>query len=382
MIYLTMLTTIKKAGWYMMQYSDAMKHCGTGRRHRMYRFDASRKIYEARMCLTEFFGGDDADRLVFTANATEALNIAIHGLFEPGERVITTQLEHNSVLRPLYMQRERGVGVDIVPCSDVGIKRGIISPSDIEALIRPDTKAIVCTHASNITGNVVDIKSIAIARANPIYSLFNADKCVLPINIREMNIDVLCFTGHKGLMGPQGTGGLYVGERADIKPFKSGGTGVLSFLENQPMELPTRLEAGTLNGPGIAGLLTGVMELEKIGLDNIYAKEHELMQAFMGKIKTIPGIRIYGDFDMLPDNGLHCAIVSVNIADMDSAEVSDILMNEYGIATRSGIHCAPLMHKFFGTQNQGMVRFSFSYYNTVDEINEAAEALMQIAALR
>ena len=155
-----------------------------------------------------------------------------------------------------------------------------------------------------------------------------------------------------------------MGERADIKPFKSGGTGVLSFLENQPMELPTRLEAGTLNGPGIAGLLTGVMELEKIGLDNIYAKEHELMQAFMGKIKTIPGIRIYGDFDMLPDNGLHCA------------------MNEYGIATRSGIHCAPLMHKFFGTQNQGMVRFSFSYYNTVDEINEAAEALMQIAALR
>ena len=157
---------------------------------------------------------------------------------------------------------------------------------------------------------------------------------------------------------------------------------MLSFLENQPMELPTRLEAGTLNGPGIAGLLTGVMELEKIGLDNIYAKEHELMQAFMGKIKTIPGIRIYGDFDMLPENGLHCAIVSVNIADMDSAEVSDILMNEYGIATRSGIHCAPLMHKFFGTQNQGMVRFSFSYYNTVDEINEAAEALMQIAALR
>ena len=124
------------------------------------------------------------------------------------------------------------------------------------------------------------------------------------------------------------------------------------------------------------------MELEKIGLDNIYAKEHELMQAFIEKIKTIPGIRIYGDFDMLPDNGMHCAIVSVNIADMDSAEVSDILMNEYGIATRSGIHCAPLMHKFFGTQNQGMVRFSFSYYNTVDEINEAAEALMQIAALR
>ena len=173
-----------------------------------------------------------------------------------------------------------------------------------------------------------------------------------------------------------------MGERADIKPVKSGGTGVLSFLESQPMELPTRLETGTLNGPGIAGLLAGIKAIEEIGVDNIYAKEYMLMKAFLKKIKIIPGIRIYGDFDMLSDNGAHCAIVSVNIADMDSAEVSDILMNEYGIATRSGIHCAPLMHKFFGTQKQGMVRFSFSYYNTNDEINEAAEALMQIAALR
>ena len=192
----------------------------------------------------------------------------------------------------------------------------------------------------------MDIKSIGqIARKHDLLFVVDASQTagVLPINVKDMNIDVLCFTGHKGLMGPQGTGGLYVGERADIKPFKSGGTGVLSFLENQPMELPTRLEAGTLNGLGIAGLLTGVMELEKIGLDNIYAKEHELMQAFIEKIKTIPGIRIYGDFDVLPDNGLRCAIVSVNIADMDSAEVSDILMNEYGIATRSGIHLS-LIH--------------------------------------
>ena len=364
MIYLdNAATTIKKPDAVYDAVLDAMKHCGnSGRGMSDASLDASRKIYEARMCLTEFFGGEDADRLVFTANSTESLNIAIHGLLEPGEHVITTQLEHNSVLRPLYMQRERGVCVDIVPCSDEGIKRGIISPRDIEAAICPETKAIVCTHASNL-----DASQTA---------------GVLPINVKDMNIDVLCFTGHKGLMGPQGTGGLYVGERADIKPVKSGGTGVLSFLESQPMELPTRLEAGTLNGPGIAGLLAGIKAIEEIGVDNIYAKEYMLMKAFLKKIKIIPGIRIYGDFDMLPDNGAHCAIVSVNIADMDSAEVSDILMNEYGIATRSGIHCAPLMHKFFGTQKQGMVRFSFSYYNTNDEINEAAEALMQIAALR
>ena len=192
----------------------------------------------------------------------------------------------------------------------------------------------------------MDIKSIGqIARKHDLLFIVDASQTagVLPINIRDMNIDVLCFTGHKGLMGPQGTGGLYVGERADIKPFKSGGTGVLSFLESQPMELPTRLEAGTLNGPGIAGLLAGVKAIEEIGVDNIYAREHMLMKTFLEKIKTIPGIRIYGDFDMLPDNGIRCAIISVNIADMDSAEVSDILMNEYGIATRSGIHCAPLI---------------------------------------
>ena len=222
MIYLdNAATTIKKPDAVYDAVLDAMKHCGnSGRGASDASLDASRKIYEARMCLTEFFGGDDADRLVFTANATEALNIAIHGLIEPGEHVITTQLEHNSVLRPLYMQRERGVGVDIVPCSDVGIKRGIISSSDIEALIRPDTKAIVCTHASNLTGNVVDIKSIGqIARKHNLLFIVDASQTagVLPINVKDMNIDVLCFTGHKGLMGPQGTGGRLCGGESRYK---------------------------------------------------------------------------------------------------------------------------------------------------------------------
>ena len=199
MIYLdNAATTIKKPDAVYDAVLDAMKHWRQlpGAGHRMHRLMRRGKIYEARMCLAEFFGGDDAARLVFTANATEALNIAIHGLIEPGEHVITTQLEHNSVLRPLYMQRERGVGVDIVPCSDVGIKRGIISPSDIEALIRPDTKAIVCTHASNLTGNVVDIKSIGqIARKHNLLFIVDASQTagVLPINVKDMNIDVLCF---------------------------------------------------------------------------------------------------------------------------------------------------------------------------------------------
>ena len=409
-------TTIQKPQSVYDAVLHAMKNCGnSGRGASASSLEASRQIYAARECLCHFFGGTDPSRLVFTANATESLNIAIQGLFSPQDHVITTQLEHNSVLRPLYMQRERGVKLDIVPCcaekncgeeldaeschedKNCGEeldaeschvdkkceekRRGVIAVKDIEAAIRPDTKAIVCTHASNVTGNVVDIGAIGkIAREHDLLFIVDASQSagILPIDIEKMNIDVLCFTGHKSLLGPQGTGGMYVGERAGIRPLISGGTGVLSFLEKQPDALPERLEAGTLNGPGIAGLMAGVQEIEKIGLQNIYDSENSLAQLFEKEVRKIPGVKLYGDFAEEGDI-IRCPVVSLNIGDVDSNEIGSWLAEDYGISTRTGIHCAPLMHNYFKTQAQGMVRFSFSYYNTTSEVRQAIEAIAEIA---
>lgn len=198
---------------------------------------------------------------------------------------------------------------------------------------------------------------------------------ILPIDVEKMKIDVLCFTGHKSLFGPQGTGGMYVGERADIRPLLSGGTGVQSFLRHQPEELPERLEAGTLNAHGIAGLLAGVRWISETGTDRIYQREHALMMRFYTAVREIEDVHLYGTFD-----GVHCPVVSLNIGSLDSAEVSDWLSEEYGIVTRPGAHCAPLMHAHFGTQRQGMVRFSFSYFNKEEEVSRAAEAVAELAA--
>ena len=199
---------------------------------------------------------------------------------------------------------------------------------------------------------------------------------VLDIDVEKMQIDVLCFTGHKSLMGPQGTGGLYVRQGISVQPWKSGGTGVYSFLKKQPEEYPEHLEAGTLNGHGIAGLLAAVQEIERIGQRQIYEKEHRLMTLFYEAVRQIPGVKIYGDF--LKEN-IRCPIVALNIGNEDSSQISDWLQEEYGIITRAGAHCAPLMHAYFHTEKQGMVRFSFSYYNTEEEVSAAVEAVRRIA---
>lgn len=372
---------------------------------------AAREVYAARSFLCDFFHGTDPNRVVFTANATESLNIAIRGLIRAGDHVITTNLEHNSVLRPLYERERLGAKLTIVSSE----KNGRLDPGQIEAAIRPNTKAIVCTHASNLTGMTVDAQAIGrIARAHGILFILDASQTagVLPIDIQKMGIDILCFTGHKSLFGSQGIGGMYVGERAEIRPLLTGGTGVKSFLKQQPEELPERLEAGTLNVPGIAGLLAGVRWITETGMENIYQKEQSLMMRFLTAVREIDGVRIYGDFEGLSNetsqledsvslpsaslfgadsaqpenlpptvrmNGRHCPIVSLNIGSLDSAEVSEWLSEEYGIETRPGAHCAPLMHAHFGTQSQGMVRFSFSYFNTEEEVDAAAGAVAQIA---
>lgn len=335
---------------------------------------ASRLIYDTREKLCRLFGAEDPRQIVLTANSTESLNIAIKGILNPGDHVIATMLEHNSVLRPLYEMEKKGVRLTIVKSNP----EGTLDLADIENAIAPDTKMIVCTNGSNLTGNYIDPEPIGtLAREKGIVFVVDASQTagVFPIDVQKMKIDVLCFTGHKGMLGPQGTGGMYVRKGLSVRPLLSGGSGVQTYSKTHPTEMPTALEAGTLNGHGIAGLHAAVEYLEKTGVDTIRAREQDLMWRFYEGVKEIPGVKVYGDFSTKN----RCAIVTLNIGDYDSSEVSDELLTEYGISTRSGGHCAPLMHEALGTVEQGAVRFSFSHYNTEEEVDTAIRAIRELA---
>lgn len=368
-------TTQRKPEEVINAVVDAMNSMGNaGRGAHGASLGASRVIYNTREALARFFGAENPKQIVFTSNSTESLNIAIKGLIKSGDHVVTTMLEHNSVLRPLYEMREQGVSVTIVK-SDT---KGNISYEELESAIEDNTKAIVCTNASNLTGNYVDVKRVGeIAKRKGVLLVVDASQTagVYPINVKEMNIDVLCFTGHKGLLGPQGTGGMYVREGLQLKPLKSGGSGVQTYLKNHPIEMPTALEAGTLNGHGIAGLGAAIEYLKRESIESIRQKELGFMWKFYNGVKDIPGIKVYGDFD----TEVRCPIVALNIGDYDSSEVSDELLMTYGIATRPGAHCAPLMHEALGTIEQGAVRFSFSHYNTEEEVEIAIRAIRELA---
>ena len=335
---------------------------------------AARIIYEARERLAKLFGAEDPKQIAFTSNSTESLNTAIRGLIDPGDHVITTVLEHNSVLRPIYDLQEKGVEVTFVKSDD----KGRICYEEIEQAIRPETKAIVTTHGSNLTGNLVDIGRIGkMAHDHGVLYIVDASQTagVFPIDVKAMHVDVLCFTGHKGLLGPQGTGGLYVREGLKIRPLKMGGSGVQTYNHHHPSEMPTALEAGTLNGHGIAGLNAALGYIERVGIDTIRRTEQKWMRMFYEGVKDIPGVKIYGDFETEE----RCPIVTLNIGDYDSAEVSDELLMTYDISTRPGGHCAPLMHEALGTVEQGSVRFSFSHFNTEEEIQTAIRAVEELA---
>lgn len=368
-------TTMRKPDCVIEAVSQAMCSLGnSGRGVHDGALSASRIIYDTRMALAQLFGAESPERIAFTANSTQALNIAIKGSLRSGDHVITTALEHNSVLRPLYELEDRGVQLTILPADTMGN----VCYEDFQKEIRPNTKAIVTTHGSNLTGNLLDIQQIGrIARAHNLIYIVDASQTagVFPIDVQKMHIDILCFTGHKGLLGPQGTGGIYVRESVAVSPLLSGGSGVQTYLRSHPPQMPTQLEAGTLNGHGIAGLGAAVRYIQETGLDSIRCKEQNLMWEFYTQVKEIPGIKIYGDFTTKN----RCAIVSLNVRDYDSGEVSDALFSQYGIATRPGAHCAPLMHKALGTVEQGAVRFSFSHYNTKEEIFIAVSALRELA---
>lgn len=368
-------TTLQKPECVAKAVVNAMNSFGNaGRGLNDASMGASRVVYDTREKLCRLFHGENPKQFAFTSNATESLNTAIQGLIGPGDHVITTMLEHNSVLRPLYEREAVGVELTILRCDTYGN----ISYEEIEAAIRENTKAIVCTHGSNLTGNLTDIGRIgAIAKKHGILLIADASQTagLIPIDVQEMQIDVLCFTGHKGLYGPQGTGGIYVRPGVEIKPLKRGGSGIETYNKNHPAQMPTALEAGTLNSHGIAGLNAALTYIEETGVEHICQLALERMWQFYEGVCDIPGVTVYGDFS----GKERVPIVSLNIEDFDSAEVSDELLTEYGIATRAGGHCAPLMHEVLGNVEQGAVRFSFSHFNTQEEVEKAISAIRELA---
>ena len=375
MIYLdNAATTIHKPEGVAQAMVQALSSLGnSGRGAHEATLDASRIIYGTREKLARLFGIKDPMRIAFTCNATESLNIAINGLFEKGDHVITTMCEHNSVLRPLYRLEENGVELSILPADS----KGVPMYGELERLIQQNTRAIVITHASNLSGNVTDLGRVsAITQKYKLLLVVDASQSAgcIPIDVEKMGIDVLCFTGHKGLMGPQGTGGIYVREGLEIRPLKVGGSGVHSYDREHPKEMPTALEAGTLNGTGIAGLFSSLDFILDTGVETIHKKEMKLAKRFFDGIKDLPEVIVYGDWQ----NSERTAIVSVNLGTEESGQVSDWLWEDYGIAVRAGAHCAPLMHKALGTEKQGAVRFSFSYFNTEEEVDAAIQALKDI----
>ena len=378
MIYLdNAATTISKPQAVIDAVAQAMCSLGNaGRGATSGALDAARTIHACRAKLARLLGCPRADHVCFTPNSTAALNTVINGVVRPGDRVVTTVLEHNSVLRPLNrLAAEQGVTVEHAGCD----ASGVLDYDELERLITPGTRAVVVTQASNVTGNAVDVARVAaVAHAAGALVIVDASQSAgtAHIDMQAMGLDVVCFTGHKGLMGPQGTGGLAVAEGIDVAPWAMGGTGVHSFDALQPLEWPTRLEAGTLNGHGIAGLSAGLDFIEaRGGVEAIAAHERALAGRFLAGVREISGITLYGAFDQ----PTRSAIVSLNVGDIDSAEISDALMQGWGIATRPGAQCAPLMHRALGTERQGVVRFSFGYFNTDEDVETAIDALRDLA---
>jgi cysteine desulfurase family protein len=336
--------------------------------------EAGRVLLQTRIEISQLFHVGDPSRVVFTFNATESLNLAIKGLLQPGDHCITTVMEHNSVLRPLYYMEERGVELTLLPFNE----KGCIDTHWLELSIKANTKAIVITHASNVTGNVNDIHRIGeFCEKHKLLFILDASQSagILPIDMLRQKVSVLCCSGHKGLMGPQGTGILALGENVRPAALKLGGTGADSFSHRMPEALPEALEAGTQNIHGIAGLYAACRYIKEYGQEKILQKANSLAELFYTEIRKIPGIKVYGDPEIEP----RVPVIALNIYDIASGEITDELYQRFGIATRSGSHCAPLLHEAYHTKEQGIVRFSFSHFNTEEEIRTAIGAIKCLA---
>ncbi|PLX98476.1 MAG: cysteine desulfurase [Desulfuromonas sp.] len=340
--------------------------------HRM-SVESARMVFDAREALADFFAVDDSARIILTSGATESINLALFGLLGSGDRVVTTTMEHNSVLRPLHALQDRGVVVEKVSADP----SGTIAAADIIAACRKPTRLVVMTHCSNVTGSVQPVEQVAAyCRDNDILLLVDAAQSagLLPISLRESGIDLLATAGHKGLMGPPGVGVLYVKPGLQLEPLIYGGTGTLSQSGAQPAEMPERFESGTLNTPGIAGLLAGVQYLNEIGLASVREHEQSLLQLLLDGLGSLDDVAIYGSSDVANHGGA----VSFNCKNFDPAEIGFRLDNEYDIMVRVGLHCAPDAHRTIGSFPRGTVRVSPGYYNSTDDIEKLVDALGQI----
>lgn len=342
--------------------------------HRMARA-ASMLLYETRDALADLFGISDANQLVFTYNATDAISMAVLGITSPGDIIVTTSMEHNAVARTLRLAQSRGVEVKVIPCKSTGeLDMGAMADA-----IKQRPKAVVMTHASNVTGTIMPVAEIGkLTRPLGVTLVVDAAQTagVEDIHVADMGIDILAFSGHKGLLGPQGTGGLYINEAITVRPLRVGGTGSLSESDLQPEFMPDSLESGTPNTPGIAGLNAGVQFIQKTGQATIRAKEMELTRQLIEGLHAIPEAAVYG---LLGIQG-RTAVVSFTLNGIDSGQVAHMLDQQYSIACRSGLHCAPWAHKTIGTLKTGTVRLSPGYFNTQQDIEEALAAIQDIAA--
>lgn len=342
--------------------------------HRM-SIAAARTVENAREMLAELFNSNDPSRIVFTQNATHALNLALYGCLKPGDHVVATSIEHNSVMRPLRHLETLGVQLTVVACTP----EGMLDVSRVRRALRPDTRLLVTTHGSNVVGTIVPVADVAaLARERGVLHLVDASQTAgaIPIDVQDMGVDMLAFTGHKGLLGPTGTGGLYVREDVVLGPLIRGGTGSDSAHEIQPEFLPDAYESGTLNVAGIAGLAAGVRFLSDIGIETVKTHQRTLVAQFLAGASEISSITIHGPRDA----ARQCGVVSFNVAGAMPSEVGLILDQSFGIMARTGLHCAPSAHRTLGTFPTGTVRFSFGWFNTSAEVEVAVGALRDIAA--
>ena len=335
-------------------------------------FDSSEMVFETREMLAEFFGGDKSRNVVFTSGVTQSLNMVTKGILQPGDHVITTTMEHNAVYRPLTYLAQHGVKVHYAHC----LESGEVAVDDIERLIKlHNPKMLVMTHASNVCGTIMPITLIGklCKRYGVLFVLDSAQSAgVIDINMQRDNIDAVCFTGHKGLMGLPGVGGIVFNNKTAMmtQPINHGGTGSFSHMADMPDMMPDRFEAGTMNLPGIASLYYSLQYLNKIGIENIFAHEKQLQKRFEDGLKGFDNVKLVAN-----KAKNRCAVTALDFTMVDHGEVAYRLDDEFGIMVRSGLHCAPLAHKTLGTYPQGVVRFSFGHSNTEQEVDQALQAI-------